>query len=565
MAAAPPLLRSPPFPWVSADVAAVSTRPSAAGCSTGPVNADLLDAIRTARVGGTFWAPPPALLPAAPIAVRADSATDITSALSRFSSPHERARMLVLLPAERWASRAAATCRRRGIAVEIGVVDPWAVLLEPGCMLVAQPGDEWRAIAAITGAPCLSFAGALLPAADLDAALNDGIGYRDCYDDRAVDAGHAVGQLRLWRAIIDANRRIAAVAGISWWKRERIGHFLWAGRRVPLAFVQTADAAVRAARPGGGGIAFWPSRMPAGLFEIAAAADVPILRIEDGFVRSIGLGTNFHLPSSTVLDASGIYFDPRAPSDLEQIYATATFTPELIARAKALAERIVAGRIGKYGRGHAEAHLPPRTAKRLVLVAGQVEDDLSVAAGGAGISSNLELLRRARTAEPDAELWFRPHPDVDSGHRRGAIPDDVALTLADRVVREGSAADAVEAADAVHVLTSLLGFEALLRQKEIVVHGQPFYAGWGLTRDLAPSLERRGRALSLPELVVGALILYPRYLDPLTGLPCPPEVVLDRFALRTKPKLTALTAIRTAQGQIVKWFGMRAERRQAKR
>jgi hypothetical protein len=64
----------------------------------------------------------------------------------------------------------------------------------------------------------------------------------------------------------------------------------------------------------------------------------------------------------------------------------------------------------------------------------------------------------------------------------------------------------------------------------VVCHGTPFYAGWGLTRDLAPVPDRRGRALSLDALVAGVLILYPRYLDPVTGLPCPPEVLVDRMA-----------------------------------
>jgi capsular polysaccharide export protein len=33
----------------------------------------------------------------------------------------------------------------------------------------------------------------------------------------------------------------------------------------------------------------------------------------------------------------------------------------------------------------------------------------------------------------------------------------------------------------------------------------------------------------LDELVAAALLLYPRYLDPVTGLPCPPEVLVRRL------------------------------------
>ncbi len=62
----------------------------------------------------------------------------------------------------------------------------------------------------------------------------------------------------------------------------------------------------------------------------------------------------------------------------------------------------------------------------------------------------------------------------------------------------------------------------------MTTHGLPFYAGWGLTDD--PGCPRRTRRLTLDELVAGALILYPRYVDPRTGLPCPPEVLVQRLA-----------------------------------
>ena len=69
-------------------------------------------------------------------------------------------------------------------------------------------------------------------------------------------------------------------------------------------------------------------------------------------------------------------------------------------------------------------------------------------------------------------------------------------------------------------MTSLTGFDALLRDKTVVTYGQPFYAGWGLTQDRAAEggapaagLRRRTRRLSLDELVAGALLHYPVYWD----------------------------------------------------
>jgi len=60
-------------------------------------------------------------------------------------------------------------------------------------------------------------------------------------------------------------------------------------------------------------------------------------------------------------------------------------------------------------------------------------------------------------------------------------------------------------------MTSLAGFEGLLRGKRVVTYGIPFYAGWGLTDDRHRS-ERRTRKLILDELVAGCLLKYPRYM-----------------------------------------------------
>lgn len=142
--------------------------------------------------------------------------------------------------------------------------------------------------------------------------------------------------------------------------------------------------------------------------------------------------------------------------------------------------------------------------------------------------TNADLLRRARERHPEAVIAFKPHPDVEAGLRPGWVPAQDLAAHADMVLRDVSAADAIDAADHVETLTSLIGFEALLRGKPVTTHGLPFYAGWGLTE--SPPCPRRTRRLSLDELVAGALIAYPRYVDPRTGLPCPPEVLVRRLA-----------------------------------
>jgi capsular polysaccharide export protein len=401
----------------------------------------------------------------------------------------------------------------------------------------ARTPDEARLIAAIARGDAAEpgLAASLLAPA-----------WRDPFTDRPIEPEAAVAILRLWREVIVANRGIRAAAGMAWWKRDVIRRFLWDGS--PLAFVRTTAAA----RAAGGAVAVWPSRSPAGLSD----SNLPLVFVEDGFVRSIGLGANLHPPFSIAVDHGGIHYDPSRPSDLETILQTHDFPPELLARAEALAAFIVTAGISKYGVA-APAVPVRRDSRRLVLVPGQVEDDMSVRLGGAGIASNIDLLARVRAAEPDARILFKPHPDVDAGHRRGWASDADLLVHADEIVRGQPMPDLLARVDAVHVLTSLTGFEALLRGVPVTTHGQPFFAGWGLTTDLARRNCRRTRRLSLAQLIAGVLILYPRYMDPITGLPCAPEILLARFTEQARPRMTWLVRVRQVQGRVVRVLGVR--------
>ena len=112
--------------------------------------------------------------------------------------------------------------------------------------------------------------------------------------------------------------------------------------------------------------------------------------------------------------------------------------------------------------------------------------------------------------------------------------------------------------DELHVNSSLAGFEALMRGKKVTVHGVPFYAGWGLTVDRGPVPARRTARRTLEELVAAALLLYPRYLDPDTGLPCPAEVLVGRLAgqrMRLDPNARAVVAIRRLAGRTNRLLG----------
>lgn len=238
-----------------------------------------------------------------------------------------------------------------------------------------------------------------------------------------------------------------------------------------------------------------------------------IIRVEDGFLRSIGLGAALSKPVSWVFDDVGMYFDATQPSRLEHILLNASFSDTLMKRADDLREKIVLQHITKYNLASNNTWHTwkrPDTAQEVLLVVGQVEGDASIQTGSPVIKRNQDFLRQIRLDFPKAYIVYRPHPDVVHGWRLESTHASLYAELADSVSCEGSITELFADVDAVCVMTSLAGFEALLRGKKVYCYGQPFYAGWGLTQDAYP-INRRNKILSLNALIAGALIAYPRY------------------------------------------------------
>jgi len=258
--------------------------------------------------------------------------------------------------------------------------------------------------------------------------------------------------------------------------------------------------------------------------EFALKHNIEIKRVEDGFIRSIGLGSDLTQPYSLVVDTKGIYFDPKQESDLEYILHTRTFSRKDLERAKKIKNYLVEKKLSKYNL-YKNRKLKIKTDKRISLVIGQVEDDASIKYGTLGMT-NLKLLQLAREKSKDSYIIYKPHPDVLVGNRVGVIDENDSLIYADEVVTEVGLDSVLEICDEVHTMTSLVGFEALMREKKVFTYGMPFYAGWGLTED-SVSLQRRDRELSLEELVFATLILYPKYIDPLSLKICEIEQFLE--------------------------------------
>ena len=341
-----------------------------------------------------------------------------------------------------------------------------------------------------------------------------------CQFEEAVDQLEA--EVRAYRE----DRRGHVAAGMRLWKRRRLQDFF--GQTKPLIFENDPVRAAALATKMDRNLLIWAGKAP---------PNVKCLRVEDGFLRSRGLGADLTPPLSLVTDDLGIYYDPTQPSRLEHLIL-APAPPGAEARAHDLIARLIATRVSKYNLQGSLPDLPPG---RKILVPGQVEDDASIRLGSPTTSTNLGLLHAARHANPAAILIYKPHPDVEAGLRPGAIPD---ANPADIIAPHADPIALIDACDEVWTMTSLLGFEALLRGKNVTTLGAPFYAGWGLTTDLGPIPDRRKHAPdghplprpTLTQLAHAALIAYPRYYDPVTRRPCPPEVAVDRLASGTLPR-----------------------------
>lgn len=304
--------------------------------------------------------------------------------------------------------------------------------------------------------------------------------------------------------------------GMRLWKRRPLQQFF--GQPTPIRFRKGPPEAPAPPRRA----MVWASK--------ADTAPRDAFQVEDGFLRSRGLGAELVPPLSLVCDNLGIYYDPEGPSRLEKwIEKRAVLRSDQHVRARALIETLTGAGLSKYNLGGAAPELPPG---RRILVPGQVEDDASILTGTSGVRTNAALLAAARAANPDAVILYKPHPDVEAGLRKGATDAghaDLVLHNADPMALLGQV-------DAVWTMTSLLGFEALLRRVPVVTLGAPFYAGWGLTEDHGDVPPRRRARVTLEGLLHAALIDYPRYRDPVSGLSCPVEVVVERLATGHMPR-----------------------------
>lgn len=279
-------------------------------------------------------------------------------------------------------------------------------------------------------------------------------------------------------------------------------------------------------------IFIWGFKVDFFVLKFARENGIKTYFVEDGFIRSIGLGATRTPPFSLTLDSQTPYFDARGPSDLEDILSTYDFESDqgLMDRAESLMQRLISTGLSKYNHAkQADVNeiYGPKT-KRRILVVGQVEGDASIQYGCAHGYTNNDLVYIAAIENPDAQIIYKPHPDVLNGHREAVTNPAHVRHICKVVDVDLPLAQAFETIDRVYTITSQAGFEARMRGIPVTTLGCPFYSGWGLTDDRQAN-PRRSRKLSVVQVFAAAYILYPKYFDPIYKKPLTAEQAVDQM------------------------------------
>lgn len=187
-----------------------------------------------------------------------------------------------------------------------------------------------------------------------------------------------------------------------------------------------------------------------------------------------------------------------------------------------------------------------KSSKTVVLVVGQSSSPPSVRAGR--VRSNTQLLTETRQQWPNAYLVYLPDPEGLAGWSPSRWCKEARI--ADLVALNTSAEVLLQAVDRVAVISSPVGFQALVRGLPVTCFGTPFYAGWGLTEDRDPDWDTRAHRRPprpLDALLWGALVEGTRYASSTTGALLEAPAALDlHHSLPPSPKAGLATRLRGA-------------------
>lgn len=257
---------------------------------------------------------------------------------------------------------------------------------------------------------------------------------------------------------------------------------------------------------------FWGYTEPSSVLRYATKNNTPIWRMEDGFIRSSSLGASHSTPYSLVIDKTGLHYSPDTSSDLEVMLNEHEFTSKEVRDAEFCMSLMHSLSLSKYNPPVFNENTGGTLAlKRKVAVIGQVDNDMAMRLGNPDNWTMLQLIQLAKHENPDAEIIYRPHPDIFQGYQRSRFQSRPVAAICRIESPEVPITEFLDGIDHLYTVTSLTGLEALLRGKTVTVVGAAFYAGWGLTDDRL-QFPRRKKKRTLTELFSAVYLKYPTYL-----------------------------------------------------
>lgn len=375
--------------------------------------------------------------------------------------------------------------------------------------------------------------------------------YADPVRDETLSALTAMDRLEAWRDRYLVETRNFVAVGFSTQKRVVARNFFEAGPG-HLSFCEPAEA-IELATALSAGLLVWGDRIDPQLEETARRSGLAVTRLGPGAMDARAVATEAVPLPSIAQDDLGIDYDATRASSFEDLVNTAAFDPLLVARAAYLGERLVAlDRAAAASGGDLKSSVLARAEGRpVVVVVGDLLNKAQTRLGQAAIRNNRALLRAARREAPDAYVVFMEPPGLESRRRAGWVPHAALRPYADLILCDPDMSALFEIAAEVHVNTSSLGLMALLYGAKVVSWGMPAYAGWGVTEDRAP-IPRRSRRLSRDELLAAIFLLYPRYLDPQTGIPCEAEDLVRRIEALGPGPARSLTGGRRLRNHLIR-------------
>jgi len=245
------------------------------------------------------------------------------------------------------------------------------------------------------------------------------------------------------------------------------------------------------------------------------------LLLEDGFIRSLGLGVEGYPAFSIVEDEKGMHYDAKKETTIENILNNYDFENDkkLLSLANDAVNLIKKYKISKYNLS--EMRLPEnvKIKGKKVLIIAQTAGDNSLKYGRAYEFEPKDIILSALEENPGAKIYVKIHPDVLTGKRKSSIDVELAKKHCMVITENTNPIMLLEEFDKIYTQTSQMGFEAAFLGKEVITFGMPFYAGWRITKDKLTE-KRRKRKLTPLEVFAAAYILYSKYYNPYEKREC---------------------------------------------